>query len=92
MQNKRELKLQKRRREQVSCPTTKRTDLELEKYQATEKKLEEVKNMLIGSKCSIESFYIYQNQMDDHKTDILCESIRKNCSLRTFHLVKCTLR
>ena len=30
--------------------------------------------------------------MDDHKTDILCEAIRKNCSLKAVHMIKCTLR
>lgn len=82
----------KRRRRQLNCPTSRQVELELEKYQATANRLLEVKDCLVHPKCPIQIFVMLQNQMDDHKTDILCEAIRKNCSLTAVHLIKCMLR
>ena len=66
--NKRDVEMLKRRRDQLKCPTSREIELVLEKYQATEKRLTEVKDYLVNPKCPIQTFYMYQNQMDDHKT------------------------
>ena len=57
-------------------PNHTEVELVLEKYQATEKKLAEVKDFMISDSCPIQTLYIYQNQMDEHKTDVLCEAIQ----------------
>ena len=48
--------------------------------------------LLAAEDCSYEQLYIYQNQINDKKTDMLCEAIESNKSLIGFHFVNCKLR
>lgn len=81
-----------RRRLNASVPTAKQTAVILEKYQATEGRLLELKAALAKDHCPVQTLEIRQNQMNDQKTKMLCDALRLNSSLTKIVIVRCRLR
>lgn len=80
------------RSKQLKLPTQKDQAIILGKYEATEKRLEQLVEEVSVADCAIKRIELFQNQMNDPKIRLLCDAIKSNSSVTTVKMVKCRLR
>ena len=76
-------------------PTTVKREIVIGKYEATEKRLEELVVELSShssKKCAVDRLELTENQMNEAKTQLLCQAITGNRSLQAIWITKCRLR
>jgi Ran GTPase-activating protein (RanGAP) involved in mRNA processing and transport len=76
----------------VLHPDSIQTHVILNKYQATEKRLDQLKTQLSPEQCSINKLEISHNQFTDKKAQMLCQALCSNNSLKSILIGQCRLR
>jgi len=81
-----------RRKQKLLMPTSPVLEIVIEKYQANEDKLLQVKDMLARTNCKVQHLIIKQNQFTDKQINILVSAIRHAISLKSVQLQRCRIR